>query len=295
MKSMCRFLAIAWVLVIPAIAIAASNPRLADALKAAKAGDAPAQYIVGMMYLFGQETKQNIPEGASWLARSVKGGMPQAMVALAQLYDVGQGVSFDAARATQLRQQAAKLGNPTAIGQVKEDENKPGQRDFRRASVLTDLSLFAEAIPFAKRAVETHNSDAQVLLGRAFHFGSGVQKNYGEALRLYRAAADKGHSEGARGYAYMHEFGLGVPVNRTVALTYYDRAAAAGNDKARQAAANLRSPDYDRPPPSMSGDSGFSGGAVDTRCADNGGRMDGTTCFNANRQAIDPSNGQHYR
>jgi TPR repeat protein len=95
----------------------------------------------------------------------------------------------------------------------------------------------------------------------------------------------------------MYEFGEGVKADRAKALFYYDRAAAKGNKIAKQAAANLRSWEYDHPPQYYGGSPGGGGGSgvTDTRCADNGGHIDGTQCFsNANRQVIDPSNGVHY-
>ena len=46
---------------------------------------------------------------------------------------------------------------------------------------------------------------------------------------------------------------MGVNVDRKQALKYYDRAAARGSTIAKQAAANLRSPDYDQRPPASTG------------------------------------------
>jgi uncharacterized protein len=71
-----------------------ANPSLRQTLPAAQAGDARAQYIAGMTYLFGQGTRQNIAEAARWLGLSARAGIPQAMVALASLHDVEQGVTF---------------------------------------------------------------------------------------------------------------------------------------------------------------------------------------------------------
>ena len=225
---------------------AAANPSLGEALQVANAGDARAQYITGMMYMFGQGTHQDIAEGAHWLERSVRAGIPQAMVALAELYDIGEGVPEDIRRASQLREQAALAGDPTARGQIADNRNLRGQADFRRASVLTDLKLFNKAVPYAKRAADAGSANAQLLLGRAYHFGNGVPVNLSLAVSLYQRSADGGLADGNRALAYMYEFGLGVRVDRKKALFYYDRSAAKGSALARQAAANLRSPDYDQ-------------------------------------------------
>lgn len=229
----------------------APNRPLSDVLRSARAGDSKSEYIAGMMYMFGQDTKQNLPEAVHWLSLSAEAGLPQAMVSMAMLYDVGQGVPFDPARAAQYRQQAARLGEPTAIGQINDDRNMPGQADFRRASVLNDLMKPEEAIPYAKRAAAAGSINAGLLLGRAYQFSIGVPADMVEAVRWYRQAADRGLPDAERHLAYMYEFGLGVKVNRPMALKYYDLAARAGMKDARTAAANLRSPDYDRPPPSF--------------------------------------------
>lgn len=225
-----------FVVVVFQVPVEAANPTFAEALQGAKSGDARAQYILGTMYLSGQITKQNLVDAARWIEASAKLGLQQALVALAQLYDVWQGVSM------------ARAGNATARRQIEDDRKIPGQSEFRRASVLYDLNLVAEAIPHAKLAMAAGSANAQYLMGRVNHFGmAGTPVNLAEAVRLYRLATEGGVADASRGLAYMYEFGLGVRVDRKMALVYYDRSAARGNELARRAAANLRSPDYDQP------------------------------------------------
>jgi uncharacterized protein len=233
-----------------------ANPSFADALRGAKGGDSASQYVVGMMYLFGQGTRANPAEGARWIQSSAGSGMPQAQVALATLHDIGHGVPLDADKATQLRQQAATAGNSTARAQLEADRKMPGTRDFRRADALTDFGRYAEALPYARRSAEAGSPDGQELLARAYLLGRGTSKNYAAALELFRKADAAGTAAGARGMAYIYEFGMGVDVDRKQALKYYDRAAARGSTIARRAAANLRSPDYDPPPPPRSSGAG---------------------------------------
>ncbi|MET0280206.1 MAG: tetratricopeptide repeat protein [Steroidobacteraceae bacterium] len=235
----------------------AANPSFPDALRAAKAGDARSQYIVGMMYLFGDGTKASPTEGARWIETSARTGMPQALVAMATLLDIGHGVPLDVDRATQLRTQAASAGNPTARAQLEADRKQPGTHDFRRADALDDFHRYADAFPYAKRSAEAGHPDGMDLLGRAYLMGHGTAKNDALALQWFRKAEAAGSMGGARSMGYVYEFGRGVAVNRKEALKYYDRAAARGSDIAKQAAANLRSPDYDQPPPQPSGGNGI--------------------------------------
>ena len=256
----------------------AQNPKLSDALRAANSGDARAQFVVGMMYVTGDGASQDISRGAEWLEKSARGGVQPAMVSLSNLYDVGAGVSVDTARATQLRQRAADLGNNIARGQIDDDRRMPGQHDFRRANTLVDLKLYTEALPFAQRAAAEGSVNAGLLLGRAYHFGIGTKVNLTEAVRWYRQSADRGLEDGQRHLAYMYEFGLGIPPDRKMALLYYDRSAAQGDALAKRAAANLRSPDYDRPPPV------FFGGSSGTQCPDGYGWQPGNRCLALGRE-----------
>jgi TPR repeat protein len=261
---------------------AQGNRPFREILAAANGGDAGAQYMAGMTYLLGQGTRQDIPAAVRWLQQSAQAGLPQALVALAGLHDVGQGVPFDANRATQLRQQAARAGNSTARSQLEVDARIPGTRDYRRASILTDMKLYAQAIPPARKAAAAGSPEGQELLARALLLGQGVAVDKAAALELYEQAAAAGNVDAMRGLAYMYEFGEGVRVDRKKALVYYDQAAAKGSKIARQAAANLRSPDYDARPRSDGGGEGSS--APDfyyverMRCDGAGGRWMGTQC-----------------
>lgn len=232
----------------------AANRPFREVLREAQGGNAGSQYVAGMMYMMGQGTQRNLGEAVRWLELSSQAGILQAKVALANLYDVGQGVPLDMARADRLRQEAAAAGDRTARGQLDDNRRLRGQADFRRASILLDLMLPAEALPYAKRSVAAGSANGQLLLGRAYHFGQGTPVNLAEAVRLYRLSSDGGLADGSRAYAYMHEFGLGVPVNRQIALTYYDLAASRGSAIAKRNAANLRSPEYDRPQRYYGGD-----------------------------------------
>ncbi len=225
-----------------------ANPTFSDALRSAEAGDSRSQYVVGMMYLFGDGTRADPTEGARWIESSARARMPQALVALAALHDIGHGVPLDVDRATRLRQQAADAGNPTARAQIEADRKIPGTHDFRRADALDDFKRYADALPYAKKSAEAGHPEGQELLGRAYMRGRGTARNEALAVEWFRKSDAGGSAGGSRGMGYAYEFGKGVAVDRTQALKYYDRAAARGSAIAKQAAANLRSPDYDRRP-----------------------------------------------
>lgn len=269
--------------------VALANPSLGEAVAAAQTGDARAQYMAGMMYLFGQGTRRDIPEGARWLQKSGEAGLPQAMVSLAGLYDVGVGVPFDPARAVQLRQQAARAGYAMARSQLDVDARLPRTRDYRRASVLTDLKLYAAAVPYARRSAAAGSLEGQELLGRAYHLGLGVGIDKVAAFKLYEQAATGGLVQAMRDVAFMYQFGEGVRPDRARALAYYDKAAAKGSTIARWEAANLRAGGNG----TQRGGSGGSGdpyaAAQSQRCDGAGGRWQNGQCVvDGNGNTINP-------
>ncbi len=265
------------------------QPALQDLLPKARTGDARAQYAVGMMYLLGQGATQSLNEGSRWIQLSAHAKMPQAMLALAALYDVGVTVPLDPMHATQLRDEAARLGLTYARTMLKDDSTLRGQRDFRRASALTDFKMYKLALSYARKAADAGSANGQLLLGRAYHFGLGVPVDVAAALALYQKSSAGGLADGSRAVGYMYEFGLSVPVNRPQALTYYDLAAQRGSDIARVNARFLRSPDYDRSAKAASGASASGSPSSEFQrfqCNGAGGTWNGSSCLERNSNRI---------
>jgi TPR repeat protein len=76
----------------------------------AEAGDADAQYRLGMMYDFGQGVQKDPAESARWLRLAAVQGLPEAQFALGMKYDVGIGVPWSPAEAHWWVRQAANQG-----------------------------------------------------------------------------------------------------------------------------------------------------------------------------------------
>ncbi|MBO7321300.1 MAG: sel1 repeat family protein, partial [Bacteroidales bacterium] len=53
---------------------------------------------------------------------------------------------------------------------------------------------YTEAVKWYRKAADKGHLDAQYNLGNRYYNGEGVEKNYTEAVKWYRKAADKGHS-----------------------------------------------------------------------------------------------------
>lgn len=87
---------------------------LAEFLPAAKAGDMQAQLALASMYQFGEGVAQNDVEAARWTRAAAERGDPVAQINLAQFYGAGRGVERDAAESYFWLLLAAGQGNDWA-------------------------------------------------------------------------------------------------------------------------------------------------------------------------------------
>ena len=91
------------------------------------------------------------------------------------------------------------------------------------------------AIYWLRKAAESGNSLAQVLLGSHYELGNVVLKNYNEAFRLYTLASEQGDAMGLYEVGHCYERGLGVEKDIREAIRWYALSAAQGGVDARNA------------------------------------------------------------
>ena len=70
-------------------------------------------------------------------------------------------------------------------------------------------------------------------MGVLYANGWGVIRNYAEAAKWYRLAAEQNNAAAQANLADMYNFGRGVPKNEAEAIKWYCRAAANGEPVAR--------------------------------------------------------------
>jgi TPR repeat protein len=66
-----------------------------------------------------------------------------------------------------------------------------------------------------------------------------VPKDYAEAVRWFRRAADQGDAKGEYGLGFMYDYGQGVPRDYAQALDWYGNAAAQSDAKAQEALGSM--------------------------------------------------------
>ncbi|RDD63921.1 tetratricopeptide repeat protein [Ferruginivarius sediminum] len=152
----------------------------------ADAGDAQAQYGLGVMYERGAGAiAADLGRAAHWYARAVGQGHPSAQNNLGLMFAQGRGVQRAPVRATKLWQSAAEAGHLMAQynlglayyrGEGLERDNKTALRWFRRAA--------RSGLP-----------DGQYAMGQMYRLGVVVAQDNAKALAWYRRAAAQGHGK----------------------------------------------------------------------------------------------------
>ena len=93
---------------------------------------------------------------------------------------------------------------------------------------------YAEAARCFRRAAEQGHAGAQNNLGFMYHNGWGVPQDYSQAAYWYRLSAQQGNAWGQSNYGTCLEFGWGVKKDLNVAIEMYRRAASQGHASAKK-------------------------------------------------------------
>lgn len=199
--------------------------RFAEMKKKAEAGDAGAQFNLGLMYRKGDGVPKDATKAVEWYEKAATQNQADAQCDLGLMYSVGHGVPEDAVKAAEWYQKAAAQGNAEA------------------QNSLSDIYLFGKGVPkdviksieWRHKAAEQGNAFAQLFLGIAYYYGDqGVQKDLTKALEWYQKAAEHGNASAQVELAKIYRKGEGVPKDAAKAVEWYKKAAAQGHAEAQR-------------------------------------------------------------
>ena len=92
------------------------------------------------------------------------------------------------------------------------------------ANKAYDKKDYGEAFKYYKLAAEQGNLDAQYKLGVCYYFGRGVEESYTESVKWFRIAAEKGHAEALCLLGYSYCWGNGVEQSYIEAVKWLIKA-----------------------------------------------------------------------
>ncbi len=205
----------------------------------AEQGDPEGQFKLGRMHNFGQGVTQDDAEAVKWYRKAADKGHAPAQNNLGVMYEKGRGVSQDSAEAIRWYRKAAvqgltvsqaNLGVMCRTGRGVPRDYAEAIRWYRKAA---EQNLATTKYKVRATVLKKAQAMAQTDLGHMYLWGLGVSKNYAEAIRWYREAAQQGIALAQTGLGYMYYNGLGVSQNHAEAIRWYREAAQQGNATAQ--------------------------------------------------------------
>lgn len=142
--------------------------------KAAKAGNAEAQFRLGVMYGNGDGVALDYAQACEWFEKAAAQGHESALITLAWMYANGTGVETDEARARELYLEAARRGSAKAQYVV------ATMYRFAQYGLAKDI---AEAVSWYLKAADQGMPTAQLALGKMLMEGKGVARDDAAALQ----------------------------------------------------------------------------------------------------------------
>lgn len=104
----------------------------------------------------------------------------------------------------------------------------------RRGDNAFDRKDYAEAMRWYRQAADQGYPTGEANIGYLYSKGFGVKQDFGEAVYWYRRAAEKGQVEAQHNLGLRYANGEGVPRDMAKARYWMEKSAANGDDDAKK-------------------------------------------------------------
>jgi hypothetical protein len=195
--------------------------------EAAKGGDLSAQFNLSVIYSNGWGVSKNEAEGLRLLRASADQRYPPAQYALASRYAAGSGISKDTKESVRLLADAAGQGFLLAEMLL----GKSYESGYKYLGIDKDIR---KAIYWYQQAAVQCDA-CQYELWRIYYNGLGVEKDYAEAARFLKRAAEAGLPKAQMQLAFRYNKGEGVPKDNVQAYMWFYIAEKGGDPLAKKA------------------------------------------------------------
>jgi len=181
-------------------------------------GDATACSVLALMFETGQGMPRDLARAATLYGQACQLGDMEGCTILGSMYHVGEGVPRDNARSVSLHEQACEGGEFVACESL-------GLLYETGGGVLVD---YDRAATLYLQACDGGLASGCNRLGNMALNGFGVDPNPERALELFAQACDGGNLSGCVNLGVGYERGEGVGQDPTVAFTLYEYACNGG-------------------------------------------------------------------
>ncbi|TNH89340.1 hypothetical protein CF138_04580 [Aeromonas hydrophila] len=204
-----------------------NNPKppikITELIKNAEAGDADAQFNLGLSYRYGKSIEQDYNKALTWYLKAAEQGHADAQNSLGTMYENGYGVEKNDCEAANWYRKSAEKNNASAqanLGSLYKHGRCVKQSDD-------------EAIYWFRKAAANGSPRGQYNLGLMYRHARGVEQNYVEAVNWYRKAALQDYEAAQCNLGWMYQNGLGVKKSDRDAVNWYRKAAELDNAQAQ--------------------------------------------------------------
>jgi TPR repeat protein len=135
-------------------------------------------------------------------------GCVDAMIQLAEMYDIGDDVEADFDESIKWYMLAAANGDFTALEYLAEN---------------VELDYAEEPLEWCIKVAEYGDTGARLYLAEIYRDGKGVEKNFEESLKWYKLAAEQGNRGAIYTLGYMYYYGNEVERDYKEAYYWFDK------------------------------------------------------------------------
>ncbi|CAL9054756.1 unnamed protein product [Musa banksii] len=226
--------------------------------KAAENKEPGGHYNLGVLYLKGIGVKRDVAAACKLFLTAANAGQPKALYQVARLFQKGIGLKKNLQMATYLYKTVAERGPWSCLSRwalesyLKGDVGKSLLLYSRMAELgyevaqsnaawildkygeqsicigesgfCTDTERHLRAHTLWWQASEQGNEHAALLIGDAYYYGRGTDRDYERAAEAYMHAHSQANAQAMFNLGYMHEHGQGLPLDLHLAKRYYDQA-----------------------------------------------------------------------
>ncbi|XP_077236107.1 HCP-like superfamily protein [Tasmannia lanceolata] len=226
--------------------------------KAADNDEPGGLYNLGILYLKGIGVKRDVRTACKYIMAAAKAGQPKAFYQLAKMFQTGVGLKKNLAMATALYKlvaergpwsslsrwalesylkgevgkafflysRMAELGYEVAQSNAAWILDKYGERSMcmGESGFCTDAERHQRVHSLWWQASEQGNEQAALLIGDAYYYGRGTERDYERAAEAYSHAQSQSNAQAMFNLGYMYEHGQGLPFDLHLAKRYYDQA-----------------------------------------------------------------------
>ncbi|KAJ6677109.1 ERAD-ASSOCIATED E3 UBIQUITIN-PROTEIN LIGASE COMPONENT HRD3A-RELATED [Salix viminalis] len=226
--------------------------------RAADNEDAGGHYNLGVIHLKGIGVKRDVKLACQYFIVAANAGQPKAFYQLAKMFHMGVGLKKNLPMAVGLYKLVAERGPWNSLSRwalesyLKGNVGKASLLYSRMAELgyeiaqsnaawildkyaehsmcvgesgfCSDSERHQRAHSLWWQASEQGNEHAALLIGDAYYYGRGTERDYERAAEAYMHAKSQSNAQAMFNLGYMHEHGQGLPFDLHLAKRYYDQA-----------------------------------------------------------------------